>query len=202
MQECGLYKLYAKVLKVTRKIKWHLRTDILNYRYYCWPLGTSCFYHVVLPLRGFLMLIYWPILLPAYHYSAQSCPTCLHATLRQSGSCPSDHCLPTKTNLATLAKSFYLQPNTEAREIFKNVLAKTPSPAFYALLCKVVESGSGIWPDAHLNLGQHLRHHTLLAEPLIHTGSTSVFRVKLSAKLIITTVLARTTTTLCCNGSK
>lgn len=119
-RECGLYELQVKALKVTRKTKWCLNTGILNYRYsssLCWPLATSCFYDIVLPLHSFLILIFWPILPLAYHCSAQSCPTCLHPTLTESGSCPPDHRLPTKTNQASLTNGFYSQPNTEARVI-------------------------------------------------------------------------------------
>lgn len=131
-----------------------MRTQILNYRYSCWPVLTSCSYNMVLPLRG-----YSPILPLAYHCSAQSCPTCLHPTLRQSGSCPSDHCLPTKTtNQATWTNSFYHSPTLKWENF-----SKSPSLAFSTLLCskahcQVLQSGRGIWPDIYFPLGQQLNH--------------------------------------------
>lgn len=115
----------------------------------------------------------------AYHCSAQSCPTCFHPTLKESGSHLSDHCLP-KANQTTLTDSFYSQPNTEVREIFRQILVKAPNLAFSALLhnrvhCAGIESGSGTWPGIYFSSRQQVDNKGQTSHSDTHKNKAMTF---------------------------
>lgn len=104
---------------------------------------------MVLPLHGFLTLMYWPVLPLAYHCSAQSCPTCFHPILRQSGSCASDHCLQTKTNQAIWQTAFIHGPTLKQEKFSKKFWWRhrvLRSPHDYAVwLCSTVWNWHLTW---------------------------------------------------------
>lgn len=103
MQECGLYELYAKALKVTHKKNEvafkdkYFKLDIV--------LAKSCFCNMVLPLHGFLILINpFSSGLSLLYLGLSHLPS---SNFWESGSYSSNHCFPTKTNQATSTNTIY-----------------------------------------------------------------------------------------------
>lgn len=109
-----------------------------------------CFYHMVLPLHGFLIVIYWPILPLAYRCSAQSCPP-----LRQSGSCPSDG----RKTKSLWQAPFIHSPTVKWEHFskkFRQIIRQAPSLAFSTLLQNGAHLSSTIKK-------QHLSWHFLFS---------------------------------------